>query len=60
MQRNQHIYATDAQVQYLRHLMNQAFARGVTTGLVIKDWSRLLKSEASAMIAEIKSKLEAK
>lgn len=53
MKRSQNIYATPAQVQYLRLLMNEAFAKRVTHGYVIKDWSRLLKGDASRMIGSI-------
>lgn len=54
--RNQWIYATDAQVHYLRILLKEAFSRRIE-GFYIRDWERLLKSDASRMISELKQKL---
>jgi hypothetical protein len=50
--------ATGAQVTYLRRLMNEAHAKRVRTGLIINDWPRVTKAEASLMIDDIKRKLE--
>jgi hypothetical protein len=51
-----HIYATDAQVTYLRRLNNEAFSRRVG-GFNIQDWGHVLKREASSMIDELRRKL---
>jgi hypothetical protein len=51
-------YATDKQIAYLRGLMNQAFAKGITTGYVVNDWSSIPKREASKMIDDVKRQLD--
>lgn len=52
----QWIYATDRQRIYLRHLLHEAFAAHVE-GYQIKQWDRLLKSEASTMISALRQRL---
>lgn len=51
-------YATDAQISFLRRLMNRAMVLRVET-VYIRDWDRIMMSEASALISEIKAKVEA-
>lgn len=60
IQRNEWIYATGAQVTYLRRLLNEAFgARYQGSGVVyVRDWERLLKSEASKLIGQLKAAKE--
>jgi hypothetical protein len=55
---NRPAYATGAQISYLRRLMDRATALRVQT-LYIRDWDRILMSEAGTMISEIKAKIEA-
>lgn len=50
------IYATDAQMNYLRRLNNECFVRHIA-GYNISNDSHILKSEASAMIAELRRRL---
>lgn len=59
-QRNEWIYATGPQVVYLRRLANEAFAaRYQGPGVVyIREWERLLKSEASKLIGQLKAAKE--
>ena len=51
-----HIYATDAQLNYLRRLNNECFAQRVP-GFYIDSGSRILKSEASSMISTLLDRL---
>lgn len=51
-------YATEAQLSYLKRLMNRATVLRVET-VYIRDWDRIMMSEASALISEIKAKVEA-
>lgn len=54
------IYATPAQLRYLRLLLNQCFASGGRVqGYYIRDWDRILRSEASSMIETLKERLAA-
>lgn len=53
------IYATPAQLRYLRILLNQCFSQHVE-GYYIRDWDRILKSDASSMIETLKTRLAAK
>ncbi len=52
------IYATSAQLRYLRLLMNQCFVARVES-YYIRDWDRILRSEASSMIETLKARLAA-
>ena len=54
--RNAWIYATGPQLAYLRRLLNECFSRRIE-GYYIRDWDRILKSEASEMIAELRRRL---
>ncbi len=56
MRRREHIYATPAQLRYLRRLLNECFAARVD-GYHVRDWDRILRSEASAMIDTLKTRL---
>lgn len=51
-------YATGSQISYLKRLMNRATILLVPT-VYIRDWDRILMREASALIDEIKAKVEA-
>jgi hypothetical protein len=51
-----HIYATDAQMNYMRRLNNECFVR-LIDGYNIANGSRILKSEASSMIDELRRRL---
>ncbi len=51
-------YATDAQISYLKRLMNRATVLRVET-VYIRDLDRMLMREAGALISEIKTKVEA-
>lgn len=53
------IYATPAQLRYLRMLNNRCFAERVD-GYYIRDWDRILRSEVSGMIETLKARLAAK
>jgi hypothetical protein len=59
MRRNAHIYATDAQIQYLTALRNEAFAhlyKGEGCVYFATGWeARILKSEASTLISQLKA-----
>lgn len=59
MRRREHIYATSAQLTYLRRLNNECFSKHVD-GYYIRDWSRILRREASEMIETLKARLAAK
>lgn len=52
------IYATSAQLRYLRLLLNQCHAARVE-GYYVRDWDRILRSEASEMIETLKRRLAA-
>lgn len=52
------IYATSAQLRYIRLLLNQCFAARVE-GYYVRDWDRILRSEATEMIGTLKRRLEA-
>jgi hypothetical protein len=54
--RHDRIYATGPQLSYLRMLLDQAFARRVE-GYYVRDWDRILKSEASTMISTLRERL---
>ena len=51
-------YATGAQIGYLRRLLNQATVLRVES-YYIRDWDSILAREASAMISDLKAKIEA-
>lgn len=52
------IYATPAQLRYLRLLLNRCFAERVE-GYYVRDWDRILRSEASSMIETLRARLAA-
>jgi len=54
--RHERIYATSAQIRYLRILLNECFSKHVV-GYYIRDWDRILKSEASSMISTLLDRL---
>lgn len=52
------IYATPAQLRYIRLLNNQCDGFRVV-GYYIRDWDRILRSEATEMIRVLKERIEA-
>ncbi len=57
--RLERIYATSAQLRYLRLLLNQCHAARVES-YYIRDWDRILRKEASDMIETLKGRLNAR
>lgn len=51
-------YATPAQISYLRRLQARATVLRVQS-YYIRDWDRIMVGEASAMISDLKAKIEA-
>ena len=50
------IYATPAQITYLRRLLAECFSKRVE-GYYIRDWDRILRRDCSAMIDTLKTRL---